>query len=241
MAWYNQSLGLFERFLARSGLSTFLKDVGEEEVRTFIADLQSRRKWADSPHVHSDQPLSGEGIQNRVRALKAFFAWLHREGYTEVNRLAGLRNFKAPQKVVDVLSEEEIGQVLAAIDDKTSAGCRDFSIVVLMLDSGLRLSEVIGLLDEDLDIDAGNLKVMGKGSKERMVPFGAVTQKALWRYRHHYRPEPANPGVGNFFLTQEGQAMTEAERRACSSAYPHGQAWPGCTPTSAGTPSPLAT
>jgi site-specific recombinase XerD len=96
VTWYNESLGLFERFLVQSGMSTLLRDIGEEEVRAFIADLQSRHKWADSPRVHSTERLSGEGIQNRVRALKAFFAWLHREGHTESNRLAGLRNYKAP-------------------------------------------------------------------------------------------------------------------------------------------------
>jgi integrase/recombinase XerC/integrase/recombinase XerD len=142
--------------------------------------------------------------------LKAFFAWLHREDYTETNRLEGLHNFKAPQKVVEVLSEEEISWVAAAIDTKTPSGCQDFAILVLMLDSGLRLGEIISLLEEDLDIDAGHLKVMGKASKERRVPFGASTPKALWRYRNHYRPEWAYPRVGNFFLTQEGEAMPES-------------------------------
>jgi site-specific recombinase XerD len=110
--------------------------------------------------------------------------------------------------VVEVLSEDEIQQVLSALDVKNPTGCRDFAILILMLDSGLRLSEVIGLLDMNLDIDAGCLKVMGKGSKERIVPFGATTQKALWRYRHHYRPEPAHSAVQAFFLTQDGEAMT---------------------------------
>ena len=89
----------------------------------------------------------------------------------------------------EVLSEEEIGQVLAYIDVKEHWGARDYAIVMLMLDSGLRLSEVTGLQARDVKLDDGFLKVMGKGGKERIVPFGVATQKALWRYAQHFRPE----------------------------------------------------
>jgi len=75
-----------------------------------------------------------------------------------------------------------------------------------MLDAGLRISEVTGLRTADLNLEAGWLKVLGKGSKERIVPFGAAAQRALWRYAHHYRPEPLGPDV-YFFLTLDGRPL----------------------------------
>jgi site-specific recombinase XerD len=204
--WYNEVLGRFERFLRAEQLSLLIRDIGEPEVRAFIDHLQHKVKWSEQGR--SGEHLSGSGIQNRVRGLKAFFAWLAREGYTETNRLEKLRNFKVEQKLKDILDEAEIGQVLGALDVKTPWGARDHAILVLMLDSGLRLSEVVGLKDKDLDVEVGALKVLGKGNKERIVPFGAAAQKTLWRYRHHYRPDSRRSD--RFFLTLEGATMTQS-------------------------------
>jgi site-specific recombinase XerD len=205
--WYNEVLARLGRFLGEQGGSLLITDIGEPEVRAFIDHLQHKTKWSGTTYARPE-PLSGEGIQNRVRALKAFFNWLHSEGYTDTNRLARLRNFKTERKLKEILTEDEIGAIFATFDVKTAAGARDAGILTLMLDSGLRLSEVVGLRLADADIDAGHLKVMGKGSKERIVPFGAAAQKALWRYRHHYRPETSSSD--RFFLTIDGMAMTTA-------------------------------
>lgn len=205
--WYNHTLAMFERFLEQEGRSTLLADVGEPEVRAYIAYLQQKRKWDDTDRCPTSQELiTPGGIQNRVRALKAFFAWLHREGYTKSYRLERLANYKIPARVADVLSEEEIRRVLAACDVKTDWGARAHAILTLMLDAGLRLSEVTGLRTADVDLEAGWLKVLGKGGKERIVPFGAATQRTLWRYLNHYRPEPLGPDV-YFFLTLDGRPL----------------------------------
>jgi integrase/recombinase XerC/integrase/recombinase XerD len=227
ISWYKQSLDLFERFLVRSGISRQIADIGEPEVRAFIAHLQNKVKWSENGGP--GPKLSAEGIQNRVRALKAFFAWLHREGYTESNRLLHLKNFKAPRKMVEVLSEDEIDQMLSSLDQRTPWGARDYAIVMLMLDSGLRMSEVTGLKSAEVDVDAGHLKVLGKGGKERIVPFGATTQKALWRYTHHFKPEAVT--TDRFFLTLDGRSMTGgglrslfkrlAERSGVTRLHPH--------------------
>lgn len=76
-----------------------------------------------------------------------------------------------------------------------------------LLDTGLRCAELCNLTVQDAHIDQGFLKVMGKGSKERVAPIGAAVQKVLLRYLHHFRPEPARPGMDNFFLTLEGLPM----------------------------------
>ena len=195
--WYSYELGKFEHFLVREGSSTLIAEIGEPQVRAYIAYLQQKRKWDDTDHCPTaEEGLSPGGIQNRIRALKAFFNWLHREGYTETYRLERLANYRVPSRVVDVLTEAEIGRVLAACDTKSDWGARAYAILTLMLDSGLRISEVAGLRTAELELDAGWLKVLGKGGKERIVPFGTATQRALWRYQHHYRPEPLGPDQG---------------------------------------------
>ena len=215
IGWYNAQLGKFAQFLEKDGASTLLDDVGEPQARAYIAYLQQKRKWDDTELCPtSGSGLSPGGIQNRIRALKAFFAWLHREGYTESHRLDRLPNYRIPRRVVDVLTEDEIARVLGACDRKSEWGARAYAILTLMLDSGLRISEVTGLRTADLDLDAGWLKVMGKGSKERIVPFGATTQRALWHYQRRYRPEPLGPDV-YFFLTLDGRPL---ERSGLTSA-----------------------
>ena len=87
--------------------------------------------------------------------------------------------------------------MLAACDTKSDWEARAYAILTLMLDSGLRISEVTGLRTAELELDAGWLKVLGKGGKERIVPFGTATQRALWRYQrgrqeHHRRRHSLN-------------------------------------------------
>ena len=80
------------------------------------------------------------------------------------------------------------------------AGARDECLLTLMLDAGLRSNEVVTLQEGDVHLEEGYLKVMGKGQKERLVPFGSASQKAMLKYLYHFRPEPAHDGIKNFFL-----------------------------------------
>jgi len=207
--WYNLALRQFHRFLVESERSTSLGDLGDTEVREFILYLKERRRWQDNPYVrkHSGK-LAAISIQTYIRALRAFFNWLYQEGYTNENRLARLKPPRAPTKVVEILTQEEIRRVLGCVDPNASAGARNYAILVLLLDTGLRCGEMRNVELENVNIEGGYLKVMGKGGKERVVPFGATVQKALLRYLLHFRPEPFNPAIQNLFLTLEGNPLT---------------------------------
>jgi site-specific recombinase XerD len=80
---------------------------------------------------------------------------------------------------------------------------------MLLLDTGLRIGELVNLKMGDTHIDDGFLKVMGKGKKERLVPIGSNAQRALQRYLFRYRPKPAHPGVDHVFLSIHGIPLTE--------------------------------
>jgi site-specific recombinase XerD len=230
--WYNLALRQFQRFLVESEKSHRLDGLGEAEVREFILYLQQRRRWQDNPHVLNNRgKLAAISIQTYIRALRAFFNWLYNEGYTDENRLAKLKPPKAPTKVVEILSQEEIGKILSSIDTNTASGARNYAVILLFLDSGLRCSELRNAGLKDVNLEGGYLKVMGKGGKERIVPFGVLVQKALLRYSLHFRPEPFNLIVQNFFLTLDGRPLTKnsvkmlfqrlAKRTGVKRLHPH--------------------
>jgi len=228
---YNSVLRYFGDFLREHNYSDALGGLNIHVVREFILYLQQTPRWRKHPHNTPNGNLAPSSIQNYVRTLKPFFSWLHREGYTPENILANLRPPRAPQKLVEILTNEEVGRILACIDYDTESGARNSAMVITFLDTGLRLSEVITLKTGDAHIEQGYLKVMGKGAKERVVPVGSMAQKALLRYVFHFRPEPFYEDQDSVFLTLEGKPMTVnsvklifarlAQKSSISRLHPH--------------------
>ena len=198
--WYNQALDIFTEWLTEEGMSNRLDDIGEDEVRLFVLHLQRRKGlWGDA---------SSHTVNNRVRALRAFFNWLYRQGYTECHRLENLKPPKVRQKEIEILTDEEIERVFASVNPNTAMGARNTAIYSLMLDTGLRLNEVATLRYKDVHLEGRYVKVLGKGDKERIVAFGANCLKALSNYANHYRMENEEQKADTFFLCIDGYGMT---------------------------------
>ena len=197
--WYQQALGLFQDWLEQENMSTCLDDLGEDEMRLFILHLKARPglKGAASSHT----------VNNRVRALRAFFNWLDSEDYTEEHRLAKVKPPKTRKKRIEILTDGEIERIFASINRDTVLGARNTAIFSLMLDTGLRLTEVVTLKHQDVHLDNRYVKVLGKGDKERIVSFGANCRKALSHYALHYRLESPEQEAGEFFLCIDGHPM----------------------------------
>jgi len=208
-AWYSNNLRLFKDYLTARGHSLAIDDIGLEEAREYVLYLQERKKFEGHPLTPTrDQRPSPRTVQAHVQTLKAFSTWLFEEGYTESNTLKRLGCPKVPKKYVDVLKDEEIRRILSCIRQDDAIGMRDMAIVTTLLDTGLRLAELVNLKQADAHIEEGQLKVMGKGSRERFVPIGASTQRLLLRYVYRARPEPAAPSVDNLFLEANGRPLT---------------------------------
>jgi site-specific recombinase XerD len=207
VSWYNTSLYLFLDYLRGQGIEPTLGSVDIGVVRDYVLHLQKRNKFAEHPTTPSrGELLAPTSIQCYIRAIKAFFNWLYKEGYTQENNLERLRIPKAPNKLIDPLTEVEVAAILSSIDTQTSWGARNSTIVLLLLDTGLRFSELLNLDTKDLHLEDSYVKVMGKGQKERIVPFGSSAQKALMKYMFHFRPEPLREE--RVFLNLDGSAMT---------------------------------
>ena len=146
-----------------------------ETLRAFIAAEHRRGLGATS-------------LQRRLSACRSFFAWQLRRGLLPANPATGLRAPKAPRKLPNVLDPDEMTR-LVEVTDAEPIGKRDRALLELMYSSGLRLAEVCGLHWRELDLDAGMVRVTGKGSKTRMVPVGRHASAAL----RAWREESAGP------------------------------------------------
>lgn len=207
--WYSYLLTHFANYIG-NGEPTKLKDVSVHDARAFIASLQNRLvRYKDHPkHPEKEGGLSPYTIHGYVRALKAFSSWLHEEGFAAYNIFARLKKPKLPKPMIKILSDEEMSAILSAMNRNSFLGARQYTIVLLLLDTGIRASELCGLTLDNTDIDNGTIKVMGKGRKERIVPFASGTKKALLRYVTIWRPEPAYEGIDNLFLSIRGTPLS---------------------------------
>jgi len=205
--WYEERLELFERFV---GPDATLADVTIPSVRDFIAHLQERTtRHPNNPLVvNKDGGLSSSYIQGFARALRAFSTWLYEDGYTDANILKPLKPPRIQQKVVEILTDDEIKRLLATFDQDEPFGARNFAIVWTFLDCGLRASELCNLTTEDAHLAQGYLKVLGKGNKERLVPIGHRCQEALLRWRDRFRPLLEASESPYLFLTSRGRPLT---------------------------------
>ena len=137
-----------------------------------------------------------------------------------VNRGNANKQPKTADLVIEPLSREEIDRIMGTINPRTALGVRNTVLVTIMLDTGLRISEVAGLKDRDVHIEGQYLKAMGKGSKERVVSFGTACRKALFQYRQRYRGEPAHPGVDTFFLSIDWYPERPTPSNPSSNGWP---------------------
>ncbi len=203
--WYAANLKRFLRFLKSHNMSASVKDIGIPEVRRSIHHLQSEVvRWEDQPNIRDSGRLSPFSVQGYVRTIKAFWSWLLEEGYIQENPIARLKLPRAPHKVIATFTSDQIQALIRSLDRRTSTGFRNYTIILLLLDTGIRLSELTNLEIEDIDFGQSHLLVSGKGSRELTVPFGIQVRRALWRYARDYRPHPAFPKVKHFFLSGGG-------------------------------------
>jgi integrase/recombinase XerC/integrase/recombinase XerD len=183
-----------------------------ENVRRYVAHLRTQTCWANNhcmPQYARDRPLSDTTLNWHVRGLRAVASWLCAEGYTPTNVLARLKPPKVADYDVDILSTEEIAQILRHFNHHTEVGARDLAIFATLLDTRMRAGELATLTLDDLHLDQGYLVVFGKGRKERPLKVGQRAIKAIRFYLAHWRA-PARENCRKVFLTV-GRQMGERE------------------------------
>ncbi len=205
--WYSEILCSFLKYLTETGLSPTLSNYTIDTIRGYLLYTSKRRKYEGHPYISKPGSLSPQTIRGHYRALKAFSSWLYREEITKEQRLKNLRIPRAPKVLVEPLTGEEIKRVLSSIDRVSPTGYRNYTIVITLLDNGLRASEVVGITLGQINMESGYIKVMGKGSKERVVPIGEYVKATLWDYINRGRPMP-KVGCDRLFVTRDGRPIS---------------------------------
>lgn len=190
--WYKERLGHFRRWLEA--------ECPDATPQTCTADLL-RRYLADV----AESGVSTATVNASMRALKALFGFLVAEEYLDSNPAKRIPQRKETKRLPRVLCEDELALLLAQPDQQTFAGLRDYSLMLLLLDTGVRISEALGLRIADVDWSTGAAIVLGKGRKQRQVCFGTTCRRALWRYLQRRGHVAAEDLV---FVTRRGGALT---------------------------------
>jgi integrase/recombinase XerC len=158
-------------------------------------DTGQLRRFAARSHAAGLQPRS---VQRRLSALRTAFAFLLREGRLKANPATGIRAPKAGKHLPHTLDVDQMGALLA-LQPRGPLQQRDLAMMELLYSSGLRLAELVGLDVADLDLADRTVRVLGKGSKTRVVPVGAQALAALQRWLHE-RQSLAARGENALFL-----------------------------------------
>lgn len=145
----------------------------------------------------------------RLTVFKRYFRWALRERFMTTDPTLKLQSAKQALRVPKVMSEAQVDALLASPPVETALGQRDRAMLELMYASGLRVSELVGLKTFHLGLSEGVLRVMGKGNKERLVPFGQVARDAIDLYLAQARPEIlASQQTDDLFVTRQGRGMS---------------------------------
>jgi site-specific recombinase XerD len=182
ISWYLSNLDRYFRFLADSGLLKPLEQLGRKELTAYITHLQQATRWPNKPERNDNQKLSPSSIQGHVRAVKAFWGWLFHEEYLAKNPLEKYPLPRVPQKLIVTLSPEQVRTLLSSIDRTTRLGARNYLIILMLYDGGFRISELLNVRLQDIDMNSGIVTVVGKGEKHRRIPLSRRTLRELSRY-----------------------------------------------------------
>jgi len=187
-----------------------LTDWAQVKLQHLIQFLHhERRRPLARPAQNGARQLSSESLYLQIAALRAFYRFAQTEGFLPVNVAEHLALPRRWQRLPRALTDQEIEQLLTPINPETPANLCDQAMLELAYASGLRLAELRGLRLEQLELEAGFVRVIGKGNKERVVPVGRHAVAALQRYLAVGRPKLVRPrSPANVFLTRRGTAFS---------------------------------
>lgn len=156
--------------------------------------------------------LAASSIRRKISALHSYFGFLQAEGWIERDPSELLEGPAIGRRLPDVLTREEVEALLAAPDNDDALTLRDWAMLELMYATGVRISEVVTLRVRDVEMQEGLVRVRGKGSKERIVPFGGAAREAISVYLHDARPRLAPTASretrGALFLGRRGRPLS---------------------------------
>ena len=195
LAAYRRDLTLYAQWLAQQQPAQTLDGTAEHHLQGYFAERHAGTKATTA--------------NRRLTVLRRYFHWALRERRIQADPTVRLQAARQPLRVPKTLSQAQVEALLEAPDAHTALGLRDRAMLELMYASGLRVTELVTLKTWNLGLNEGVLRVMGKGSKERLVPFGDVARQWLERYLQEARGAIlAGQQTQDLFVTARGAGMT---------------------------------
>lgn len=191
LRWYDLALERIIRYLEREHPELTPGTTTIEPLRAFVAMMV-------------DKKAAPNTVNHTITAIKTLFKFLHEDKYIETNEAYRLEKVRVPKFLIQPFSPEQVKALLAQPNHRRFAGIRDYTVLLLLLDTGLRISEALALTPSDINWNASTVKVMGKGSKERVVPFGRSVRLALDRYLERRGDLPKNAAL---FVSEYGTPL----------------------------------
>jgi integrase/recombinase XerD len=189
----------------RTDLVAFGRHLAARRVEAAAVDRRELTRYLSGLRVRG---LSARSAARALSALRGFYAFAAAHLAFAQDPTSDVANPKAGLSLPKALSEAEVEALLAAPDTAAPLGLRDRAMLELLYASGLRVSEIVGLARDAVDLEAGILRVTGKGGKERLVPFGKSASAWLARYLESARPALDARRSPHLFLSARGAAMT---------------------------------
>ena len=153
--------------------------------------------------------LSSASVTRKVSTLRSFYRHLRFEGVLETDPMLGVRGPRREQRLPKFLTQEQIDELIASADAETPQGLRDRTVLELLYGSGLRVSEIVGVDVSDVDLAERTVRVLGKGSRERMVMMGRPAARAVDRYLADGRPRLAQSPETALLLNRGGTRLSQ--------------------------------
>ena len=193
---YRRDLNKFQQWLTLSG-SKQLPLATHADIQGFLA------------YLVGEQKARASSTSRAISSLKRLYQYLVRQGLVKVDPTVLIASPKLPRNLPKNLTEQDVEQLLNAPDINTALGLRDRAMLEVLYASGLRVSELVGLNTAQVSLDMGVVRVMGKGSKERLVPLGEESIVWVRRYLIQARLALLDGQMTNaLFVTARGAGMT---------------------------------
>jgi integrase/recombinase XerD len=201
-----------ERGLSRKTLEAYAGDIAR--YQRLLADDGARLEDADAAAIAralarlTEAGLSARSQARFLSSLRGLYKHLVREGELASDPMVLVEGPRISRKLPELLSADEVLRLLAAPPRDELRGLRDAAMLHTLYASGLRVSELVQLRRNDVDLRAGFLSAFGKGRKRRIVPLGELAQESVATYLQRVRPEWARPNEARLFVTARGSGMT---------------------------------
>lgn len=219
---YRTDLNDFARWTQRAGVDPLT--LSHRQLRLYLSELDRAR-------------YSRTTVNRRMSSLRSFYSWLNITGVTDVNPAAAMQGPRLAKGLPRVIPAADMARILAVHSgDETPSGMRDQAILEFLYACGARISEASSLIAADVDFAQKQVKVFGKGSKERILPLHDMAVESMRRYAWLARPELAaakggQQAQGRFFLSTRGNPMgPDAMRKMFKSTLAQAGVDPSYTP-----------